>query len=78
MGKVKSVKRPENLELFKELIKKSGYKPYIISEKLGHNNATMYAWIKGRYEPSAKDMLGLVKILQVPAETILKIFGEEI
>ena len=61
----------------KELIKKSGYKAYIISEKLGHNPATVYNWINGKYEPYARDMIKLAKILNVDVETIVRIFGED-
>ena len=70
-------KKPENLQLFQDIIDESGYRAYIVSEKLGHNKSTIYAWLKGRYEPNARDMLGLSKLLQVPVETIVRIFGEE-
>ena len=61
----------------RELINESGYKPYILSEKLGHNKSCVYHWINGRYEPCARDMVKLSKLLNVPVERIVMIFGED-
>lgn len=61
----------------KDLIDASGYKAYILSEKLGRNKSTVYHWINGDYEPCAKDILKLAKILNVPVERIVRIFGED-
>lgn len=60
----------------RELINQSGYKAYIISEKLGHNKSCIYNWLNGHYEPCARDMLKLADILNVPVERIVRIFGE--
>ena len=64
-------------EELRELIDISGYKPYILSEKLGYSRSVVYTWLNGRCEPYAKDMLRLAKVLDVPVEKIVRIFGED-
>jgi transcriptional regulator with XRE-family HTH domain len=64
------------LYALQNLIDKSEYKAYVISEKLGHNKSNIYHWLNGENEPCAKDMLKLAKILNVSVETIVRIFGE--
>ena len=63
-------------EKLREVIDQSGYKPYVVSEKLGHNKSTIYHWLHGKNEPCAKDMIKLAEILKVPVEQIVRIFGE--
>ena len=65
------------LDDLRSIIHASGYKPYILSEKLGHSKSAIYNWLNGVTNPSAKDMLGLTKLLNVDASVILKIFGEK-
>lgn len=63
----------------RELIIKSGYKPYILSKMLGYSQSVVYGWCSNtrRREPCARDMLRLAKILNVPVERIVRIFGED-
>ena len=59
----------------KELIDQAGYKPYILSLKMGYSHSVVYGWLKGEHEPSARDMIRLAKLLNVDIETIVRIFG---
>ncbi len=60
----------------RNLLKQSGYKAYIISEKLGYSPSNIYHWLNGDCEPCARDMLKLAEMLKVPVERIVRIFGE--
>lgn len=60
----------------RELIKTSGHKIYLLSEKLGYSQGTLYGWLNGHREPSAKDMLRLAEVLDIEVETIVRTFGE--
>ena len=62
----------------KELIDKSGYKPYILGRKMGYSQGVVYGWLSGRSEPRAKDMLRLAKFLQVDVGVIVRIFAIEV
>lgn len=61
----------------KELIDQAGYKPYILSLKMGYSHSVVYGWLKGQHEPYARDMIRLSKLLNVDVETIVRIFGED-
>lgn len=61
---------------FQNLIARSGWKPYLLSIELGHNPATVYHWLSGKYEPNCKDILKLARYLNVPVERIVRIFAE--
>lgn len=64
-------------EKLQELIDLSGYKPYILGEKMGYSRGVVYGWISGRRKPCAKDMLRLAELLNVNVEVIVRIFAEE-
>lgn len=61
----------------RELIDRTGYKPYILGEKMGYTRGVVYGWLSGRREPCAKDMLRLAELLCVKVEVIVRIFAED-
>lgn len=58
-----------------ELILNSGWKPYVLSTRLGHNQSTIYHWINEDYEPCCKDILKMSELLNVPVERLVRIFA---
>ena len=60
----------------RNLIRQSGHKAYIISEKLGYSPSNIYHWLNGDCAPCARDMLRLAEILDVSVERIVRIFAE--
>lgn len=72
---MESKKRRKNYELG-NLIYEKGFYPYQISERLGYTKGVAYAWIDGKKEPCARDMIRIAEILDVPVERIVRIFGE--
>ena len=62
------------------LLKSRNITAYRLARELGYKDnsrTTVYQWIYGRGEPSARIMLKLMEILDVSALEILRIFGEE-
>jgi transcriptional regulator with XRE-family HTH domain len=57
------------------LIKKRGYNPLQLAKRFNYSPSVVYNWTYGIREPSAYDMLRLATVLQVPVETIVRIFG---
>ena len=60
----------------RQLIKVKGHKIYLLSEKLGYSQGTLYGWLNSHREPSAKDMLRLAELLNIEIETIVRTFAE--
>lgn len=63
-------------EGLRELIRNSGYEIRQVAYKLGYHKRTIYYWTSGYTEPCARDMLELAKLLNVPVEQIVRLFGE--
>jgi transcriptional regulator with XRE-family HTH domain len=64
-------------EELRKLIDAAGYKPYILSLKMGYTQSVVYGWLSDRREPCARDMIRLAEILDTPIEKIVRIFGED-
>ena len=57
------------------LIKERGHNPLRLAKRFNYSPSVVYNWTYGIREPSAYDMLRLSNVLQVPVETIVRIFG---
>lgn len=75
MKKQKTVKRKQ----FADLLQSRNITAYKLSGLLGYRDRTaVYKWIYGKGEPNAATMLKLMKILEVSAEEILRMFAEDV
>jgi plasmid maintenance system antidote protein VapI len=55
------------------LIYEKGLYPYQVSEMLGYSKGVAYAWIDGRREPCAKDIIRLAEVLGTSVENMVMI-----
>ena len=63
------------LQEFRDIIANSGYKPYVLSTKLGYNPSNIYHWLDGTNEPCCRDILKMSELLNCPVETLVRIFA---
>ena len=62
---------------FERLLRVRNISAYRLAQMLGYKDKTVvYKWIYGKGEPSAKTMLLLTSILDVSADTILRVFAD--
>lgn len=64
-------------QIFARILEQKGLTSYALAKMIGYKPQTVYNWVYGHGTPEPAVMLKIMKILDISAEEILKMFAEE-